>query len=64
MLKIDQEDKFEETTPILQAAGYCKHSIPSLKQIKCYLKKEKKLTNAQFNEIKEENIVTQWVKYI
>ena len=63
-LKTDQEDKFKEFTPVLQAAGYCKRSIPSLKQIKCYLKKEKKLTSAQLNEIQEEHVVTQWVKYI
>ena len=43
--------------PTVKAAGFCKRDIPTLKQIKAYLKKVKKVSKETLNEVNDSNVV-------
>ena len=47
-------------TPIVKVAGFCKRDIPTLKQIKAYLKKVKKVSKETLNEVNDSNVVEKW----
>ena len=48
---------------IIHDKGYCVRMSPSLKQIKMYLKVEKKLTKVKSDAITEANVVEQFALY-
>ena len=50
-------EKISSFSSIIKDAGYAKRMPPSIKQIKMYLKKEKKVSKSVLDEINEDNIV-------
>ena len=56
-------EKFKLITPVLIAGGYCKKNVPSLRQIKTYLKKEKNVSKQSLDQITSENVLQKWNFY-
>ena len=60
--KIEQEEKFQHITIALKQATppYCKRSIPTLNQIRRFLKKEKRVSASILSTISMDNICEKW----
>ena len=58
--KVEQIEKFRNITSVLKSKCFCKRDVPTLKQIKGYLKKEKKLDNNILNQINDANVIEKW----
>ena len=60
--KIEQEEKFRHITTALEQATtpYCKRAIPTLNQIRRFLKKEKRLSASVLSTINMDNICEKW----
>ena len=58
--RLDKVQKFKDIMPTVKAAGFCKRDIPTLKQIKAYLKKVKKVSKETLNEVNDSNVVEKW----
>ena len=59
-MRLDKVEKFKDITPTVKATGFCKRDIPTLKQIKAYLKKVKKVSKETLNEVNDNNVVEKW----
>ena len=49
--------KYQHIFVVLKTNGFCTRDVPSLNQIKAYLKKEKKATDDVLNAIDESNVI-------
>ena len=63
-MKIEAEEKFKHVAKALKEKCYAKRSIPSLRQIKAFLKKEKKINATELATINESNLLSEWAKLI
>ena len=55
--KVEQIEKFRNITSVLKSKCFCKRDVATLKQIKGYLKKEKKLDDNILNQINDANVI-------
>ena len=62
--KRKQEEKFASITPLVVAAGYCKRTPPTLKQIKNFLKCAKGYKNHELSHLNDSNIVSEFRKLV
>ncbi len=53
---------FESIVDIVKQAGYCKRDLPSLNQIKLYLKKEKNVSKDVLGTLTETNIAEKFAE--
>ena len=58
--KIELESKFQTITAALKAKTYTKRSVPTLKQIQRFLKKENVVETSVLNTITLDNICEKW----
>ena len=58
--KIERENRFSAISATLKSKNYTKLVVPTLKQIKRFLKKEKSLSNDEISSITEENVIEKW----
>ena len=58
--KIEQEEKFKRITVALKDKNYTKRSVPTLKQILRFLKKEKGVQVNVLNTITLDNVCDKW----
>ena len=63
-IKLEVENRFKDITRVLKAAGYLKRRVPTLNQIKRYLKKEKKLSKMNLDSIDNANVVDKWNEFV
>ena len=54
---MEEIEKYQHIIVVLKANGFCKRDVPSLNQIKAYLKKEKKATDDVLNAIDDSNVI-------
>ena len=53
-------DKCSGITAVVKEAGYCKRDVPTLNQIRLYLKKERGVPKETLEAITEENVAAKW----
>ena len=63
-MKIEVEEKFKHIAQTLKEKGYAKRAIPSPRQIKAFLKKEKKINATELTTINEGNLLYEWAEFI
>ena len=61
--KVEMEHKFESITAALKAKNYTKRSVPTLNQIKKFLKKEKGVSRNDLESITMDNALEKWGSY-
>ena len=54
------EGKFEEIATALTQKNYTKKKVPTLNQIKRFLKKEKSVSKVNIDSITAENVLEKW----
>ena len=62
--KLELERRFKHIAIILNQKGYTKLKVPTLNQIKRYLKKEKKLSKMNLASIDNENVIDKWNEFV